>query len=102
MLILALVPSMFTLVFLLVVGAVRGVKDVVMADSINKVVSSHIRATVLSTQALVSSLFFVLFSPMIGYVTDAINLQTALLILGTITFVSGGISVFYLKRHEVI
>ena len=59
-------------------------------------------ATVLSTQSLMGRLFFAVLSPLIGYISDVISLQTAFMVWGVIVFVGGLISLSYLRANKVI
>ena len=77
--ILGLAPSLAVLPILLGFYFVRGVHMPILQHYVNSVLDSDIRATVLSVKNLVQKLIYCLFGPLIGVVTDAYSLQTALL-----------------------
>ena len=54
---------------------VRGINGPVLNDYLNRVVTSDIRATVLSVKSLVGRLMFVILGPGIGWVHDAYSLR---------------------------
>ena len=70
------------MIFVLYLG--RGVVTPVMKDFINELTPSGIRATVLSIRSFLVRMFFAGFAPLLGYVTDSLSIQTALLLTGTI------------------
>jgi len=69
-------------------------------DYINKRISSEIRATVLSINNMIGSLFFVITSPLIGLLSDRISLKSAFIVTGL--YVTLGIlcSMILLKRSR--
>lgn len=62
---------------------IRGLAHPVLKSHINNITSSDKRATVLSIRSLVIRLFYMIFGPMLGYLTDHISLQFALLCCGS-------------------
>lgn len=75
---LAIFDSIFALVFVFCFYFARGFGSVVLNDYVNILIPSHIRATVLSIQALMFRLVFIIIWPLIGWVSDIYSLQTAL------------------------
>lgn len=72
--------SLRGLAFIFIIYFVRGINSPVITDYINRLVSSNIRATVLSVKALVMRILFAAVGPMLGRFSDLYSLQTALLI----------------------
>jgi len=65
----------------------RGFATPVLKDYINQLTDSNIRATVLSVRNFVIRIFFALIGPFVGWYTDNISLQNAILITGIIFLV---------------
>jgi hypothetical protein len=80
----------------------RGISYPVLKDYINQIITSDIRATVLSVSSLVRRLFFSIFGPVIGWVSDLYSLSTALMLCGIIFLFWGGISLILLHRYNVL
>ena len=81
---------------------VRGINGPVLNDYINRLVSSDIRATVLSVKNLVGRLMFVILGPAIGWVNDAYSLSMAFLVLSAIFLILGLLSLFCLHKNKVL
>jgi MFS family permease len=86
--------------FLLIFYFVRGINGPVVKDYVNKIISSDIRATVLSVKNLVGRLIFSIIGPVIGWVTDVFSLQTALFSAGLTFFILGIISLIFLHKNK--
>ena len=65
----------------------RGFATPVLKDYINQLADSEIRATVLSVRNFVIRIFFAIIGPIVGWCSDQISLQAALLISGGIFLV---------------
>jgi MFS family permease len=94
--------SIWAIAFLLTFYFVRGMGYPVLKDYLNKIITSDIRATVLSVASLVRRLIFSIFGPMIGWVSDFYSLSTALMLCGIIFLFWGGISLLLLHRHKAL
>jgi hypothetical protein len=81
---------------------VRGINGPVLNDYVNRLVSSDIRATVLSVKNLVGRLMFVILGPAIGWVNDAYSLSMAFLVLSAIFLILGLLSLFCLHKNKVL
>jgi cyanate permease len=77
------------IVFLTVFYLARGIAHPILKDRINALTSSDIRATVLSIRSLVIRCMFSAFGPILGYVSEKINLSTALIACGISVFIPG-------------
>ncbi len=64
-------------------------------DMVNRHTSSDVRATVLSVKAFGHRLLFTLTAPVLGYLTDALDLRTAMMIAGVI---GGSVTLLMLAR----
>ena len=88
--VLSQVISYWGILVLFVFYIFRGFATPVLKDYINQLTDSNIRATVLSVRNFVIRIFFALIGPFIGWYTDQINLQAAILISGILLFVLAG------------
>ncbi|MCD6590577.1 MAG: MFS transporter [Candidatus Aenigmarchaeota archaeon] len=93
---------LFSFSFAFIQQFVRGFSKPVITDYINKLVSSDVRATVLSAQGLMGRLFYAGIIPIIGWIADVYTLIQALTILGIITFVAGILILLILHKDRVI
>ncbi len=76
--------SYWGILILFVFYIFRGFATPVLKDYINKLTNSDIRATVLSVRNFVIRIFFALIGPFVGWYSDKINLQNAILYTGLI------------------
>lgn len=94
--------AMWALPFLLIFYLVRGINGPVLNDYINKVVSSDIRATVMSVKSLVGRLMFTILGPIVGWVNDAYSLSDAFLVCALTFLGFGTLFLFFLHRNKVL
>ncbi len=80
----------------------RGINNPVILDYINGLVSSDVRATVLSVKNLIGRLIFTVLGPIVGWVSDAYSLKAALVSLGMTFLVSGIVFLAFMKKHRVL
>ncbi len=71
----------------------RGIATPVLKDYINRITTSDIRATVLSLRSLIIRLLFFIIGPALGWISDRINLRTALLTCGFTVLLTGTVTV---------
>lgn len=90
------IPALFIFYF------VRGLHGPMLKDYVNQLISSEKRATVLSVKNMMGRLFFTIIGPFVGYVKDIYTIREALLLSGSLFFIFGGMSIFFLKKHHVI
>ncbi len=76
----------------------RGFATPVLKDYINQLTDSNVRATVLSVRNFVIRIFFAIIGPFVGWYTDLISLQGAVLITGCVFLFLAGISFFMQLR----
>ncbi len=67
--------------FFIVNGLFEGFLIVIVSDSINKMVPSGYRATVLSYQSMMFSLLMIIVFPIVGFIGDKFTLDTAFIII---------------------
>ncbi len=94
--------TLWALPILFIFSLVRGINGPVLNDYVNRLVSSDIRATVLSVKNLVGRLMFVIIGPAIGWVNDTYSLGTALFISGVAFLFFGMLSLLCLYRNKVL
>ncbi|HEY9125465.1 MAG TPA: MFS transporter [Bacteroidales bacterium] len=80
---LSLTQTYWGLIILFMFYLVRGIATPLLKDSINKRITSDIRASVLSFRNLIIRLFFSAMSPLFGWAADFYSLKTALMLAGT-------------------
>ncbi len=93
---------LFSFSFAFIQQFVRGFSRPVITEYINKLVSSDVRATVLSVQNLMKRLLYALIIPIIGWIADVYTLVQALTILGITSFVVGTAILYALHKNKVI
>lgn len=98
----ALTKSLWSILFIFLFYFVRGISSVVLKDYVNKLISSDIRATVLSVKALVGRLIFVVVGPFIGYLADVYTLQIAFMYAACIFVLAGITSLIFLHKHKAL
>lgn len=81
---------------------VRGVKEPIFKDYINKLVPSSMRSTVLSVKSMMMRVIFVIIGPLIGGAADLYNFQTAYLFAGTVFGILGIGCLYGLKVNKAI
>lgn len=100
--ILGLFPSALALPVILGFYFVRGVHIPILHHYVNSVVTSDIRATVLSVKNLAQKFIYSVFGPMIGVVVDAYSLQTGLLFSAVLYGTLSLIVILNMKRLKII
>lgn len=99
---LGLFESIFALIFAFLFYAARWFGSVILNDYVNTLISSDIRATVLSMQALAYRSVFMLIWPFIGWVADIYSFPMALFSAGTIFLCFTLLSLFFLWRNKAL
>jgi MFS family permease len=99
---LSIFQSIWAIGFILIFYFVRGISYPVLKDYINRMITSDIRATVLSVTSLVRRLIFSIFGPVIGWISDLYSLSTALMLCGIIFLFWGCISLLLLHKHKAL
>lgn len=93
----------YTEIFLILILAIDSIFFVSTSDYINRLIPSEQRATILSFQSMVFSLFMIILFPIIGKLGDLYGLLHAFRIVATIaTFVLIAIMCFILCSKKVV
>jgi len=92
----------FSFIFAFLQQFLRGFSGVILSDYLNKLVSSEIRASVLSVKNMLYHLFYASLLPILGYIADLYSLFFALNILGILSlflvFLPLIVKIKYFKR----
>jgi len=99
---LAIFQSLWAIMFMFLFYFARWIGRPIIKDYINKIISSNIRATVISIQWLVWRLFFAIISPFIWWILDFYSLSLALLGAGIIFFVFWVTCLVMLRRNNLL
>lgn len=67
----------YSAIFYIVISVIESILYVPISDYINKLIPSENRATILSFQSMIFSLFMIVIFPIIGRIGDAISLSFA-------------------------
>ncbi|WP_414838005.1 MFS transporter [Candidatus Nanosalina sp. VS9-1] len=86
-------------VFAACLSAVRGFSKPVISDYLNGLISSEMRATVLSVRGLVSRAAFAVSFPVVGLVVDTYSYQVAFNVIAASTGFIGLLAFILLLRH---
>lgn len=81
---------------------VRGFKNVVVADYVNKLTTSDMRATVLSVESFVGRLLYAAIIPIVGWIADVYSLTQALTVLAFTTLFLGIIILIALRKYRLV
>ena len=92
--------TVFSIAAMFIFYFIRGLATPVLKDYINRLVSSNVRATVLSVRNFIIRFFFALIGPFVGWYSDKFNLQNALLLSGIIFFVLSLVTIIGLMKAE--
>jgi len=104
-LILSLSAKKFMLIFVALFYALRGIATPFLRNQINRHTSSDIRTTVMSIRSLMIRVFFAVFAPFLGYITDKYSLAVTLQLSGVtllIMLISGSYSLLIVSKTKSI
>ena len=80
--------ALWGMAFLFLFYLVRGIATPILKNYINQYTESEVRATMLSVRNFVIRISFAVIGPLLGYITDNINLKSAFLMAGGIYLVA--------------
>ncbi len=92
----------FSFIFMYLLQISRGVQSVVLSDYLNQETTSEIRATVLSIQSSMGTLFYTIILLIFGATAEHIGLPQTFLLTSIFLFVIGGMSLALMIRNKVI
>jgi len=101
-LLLSIFKSIWAISFIVLFYFVRGINWPILKDYINRIITSDMRATVLSVQNLFWRLVFAIIGPFIGWITDVYSLQLALLTSWSIFLILGLFSLIFLHKNKAL
>lgn len=87
-------------VFYIIIGIADSIVYVTIGDYINKLIPSQNRATILSFQSMLFSLFMILIFPLIGKLGDSFSLKFAFVFMAFIASVLAIINVYILRNAD--
>jgi len=97
---LGMTTALWACAFIIILYCVRGFCLPVFSTHINRQVTTDMRATVLSIRVLLTRLIFSIVGPLLGWMSDAFTLHSALVTAGIIFFTLGTVSSTMLLRHH--
>ncbi|MBC7961020.1 MAG: MFS transporter [Vallitaleaceae bacterium] len=104
LLVMAAIPLFYfvkvSIIAFAVVSFVESILYVTTRDYINKLIPSEKRATILSFESTIFSLFMITLFPAFGLVSDHIGISNAFLLLGGILVVLNIRNIFYWKGNQ--
>jgi len=80
--------SMWGIAFLFLFYLVRGIATPILKNYINQYAQSETRATILSVRDFIIRIVFAVVGPLLGWMTDNINLESAFILAGAIYLIS--------------
>jgi MFS family permease len=93
--------SIWGMAFLFMFYLMRGIATPILKNYINQYTESDIRATILSVRDFIIRIIFAAIGPLLGWITDNINLESAFLLAGGIYLVSAIIVVLpWIRRSR--
>lgn len=94
--------TLWGIILFLIFQFIRGFSEPVLQDYVNRLVTSDMRATILSINSLIGRLFFSILGPLLGWVNDIYSLQIALFLGAAIFALGGSVSLFFLHKNKVL
>jgi len=82
-------------------GVVEAIEYVIMSDYINKLIPSGKRATILSMQSMVFSLFMIILFPLVGLVGDVYGLHNAFIMISVFASIIIGLLINRISKEKV-
>ena len=92
----------WAILFILIFYFVRGIHGPVLKDYVNRLISSDIRASVLSVKNLMGRLVFAGIGPFAGWISDHNSLPVALAVCGAFFGLSGSFTLLALHRCRAL
>jgi MFS family permease len=83
-----IIISYWGIAFLFLFYLIRGIASPILKNYINQYAQSEIRATILSVRDFIIRIIFAVIGPLLGWITDNINLESAFILAGGIYLIS--------------
>ena len=85
-----------------VMSAVEGMLFVAVSDYVNKLIPSQQRATILSLQSMIFSVYMIILFPIVGKIGDIYNLGISFILIAAVATVClGGILIIIINRKQL-
>ncbi len=96
------VMAVYGMVFFFLINFIRGVKEPILTDYINRYTASEIRATVLSIKSFLIRGMFALFGPFVGWMLDIYNFKWAMITACSILLMMGLLATLMLYSSKAL
>jgi MFS family permease len=93
---------LFSFSFCFIQQFVRGLKNVVVSDYVNRLVGSEIRATILSAENFLGKILYAIIAPIFGWIADVYSLTQALMVMGVVALIFGVMFLISFKISKVL
>jgi len=97
---LMLIPG-FALIPFIVLGTMDSIFYIVLVDYMNRMVSSEVRATVLSVFGMMFSIVMIIIFTLVGYIIENIGFEMGFFVLAVIVTVFYAILLFILRNNHL-
>lgn len=94
--------ALWAALFIFIFYYIRGINAPLLKNYINQLITSDMRATVLSVQGLTGRLTFSLLGPFIGWAKDYYSMSTGFQLAGIIFVILGFVAVIFLGKSRAI
>lgn len=94
--------AIYSFAFVFIHQVVRGIYRILVSNQINKLVSTEIRASVLSVNALAGRIIYAVLIPVVGWMADVYTVEIAFTLMGITGLLAGVPALLMLKRVGVI
>jgi MFS family permease len=93
---------LFSFSFCFIQQFVRGFRNTVVTDYVNRLTDSSTRATILSAESFVGRLLYAMIIPLFGWIADIYTLEQALTVMGGMTLIFGMIILIIFKKDKIL
>jgi len=95
------IMAIYGIAFFFLINFIRGVKEPILKDYINRYTASEMRATVLSINSFLIRGIFAVFGPFVGWMLDIYNFKVAMIVSCTILLIMGLFVIFMLFSTNI-
>ncbi|AGB18455.1 MFS transporter [Thermoanaerobacterium thermosaccharolyticum] len=95
---LSIAKSFMGVVLMILLEVVSGILETYFVRVINKRIENTIRATVISTQSLMFSLFMIILFPLVGYIADKFNFFASYICISGLLLISLSMYALFTKK----
>jgi len=94
--------AIYGMTFFFLINFIRGVKEPILKDYINRYTASEMRATVLSINSFLIRGVFAVFGPWVGWMLDVYDFKWAMITSTIVLFILGILIIFMLFRSNAL